>query len=139
MVKIAVLGLVTIFLTMIAGSVKPHSTSQDIYITKTYADELIAFYGSDSFNKNTSKYEQLLDKTPQIEFDYETTSSNSRTFQSYFLCGIIDDNSNEYKIYQELFGDYFISNLVCHCSKDSDFPASALGLSLFSVPAYRWK
>jgi len=23
-------------------------------------------------------------------------------------------------------------NLVCHCSKDSDFPASALGLSLFS-------
>ena len=95
---------------LIAGSVKSHSTSQDIYITKTYADELISNCGSGLINNEASKYEQLLSKTPYIEFDYETTSSTSRTFQLYFLCGIIDDNSDEYKNYQALFGDYFISN-----------------------------
>lgn len=95
---------------LIAGSVRAHSTSQDIYITKTYADVLIAYYGNEFFNNDYSKYDQLLIKVPQIEFDYETTSSTGRTSCLYFLCGIIDDASDEYKSYQNFFGDYFISN-----------------------------
>jgi len=84
-------------------------SSNEIFINKSYADFLIS-------TGEYSNYGEIVSMETPIcipyEWGYTSGSSVIKKTVSmfYFVKGIIDTESHEYKKYSEIFGDFFITN-----------------------------
>jgi len=83
------------------------SLPNDIYINKEYADKLLFEKGYSS-----EQYEKLINAQITIPFSWNYKTSAERNPDmydvEYFVKGIIDSESDEYKYYKSLFGAFFI-------------------------------
>jgi len=84
------------------NNVQARTSPNDIYITKEYADELL------SKNIATS-YDDLIDKAIEVPY-YWNTESTQFTKNVFVVKGILDTESERYKSYKQIFGDFFVVN-----------------------------
>lgn len=84
------------------------ASPNDIYINKQYADKLLFDLGLPQEN-----YSQLYQKSVTIPYGWKNNSER-KDYQiidtDYVIKGIIDSESDEYKKYSSLFGDFFITD-----------------------------
>ena len=107
---------------LLVGSTNNYSNTQDLYITKEYADYLLK-------NETNKDYSLLINK--EIQLGYLNKYISDITKLTYTIKGVINTSSDSYAKYKMFIGEYFI------CNQYLSLPIS--NNIIFDIPAKQTK